>query len=62
MVGRHIQDVVDGAGVQYAPLVRDNICGSRTMDAKDATQTQILNSQEQDLVTGWFSKLAAIST
>ena len=36
MVGRHIQDVVDGAGVQYAPLVRDNICGSRTMDAKDA--------------------------
>ena len=30
-----IQDVVDGASVQYV-LVRDNICGRRTMDAKDA--------------------------
>ena len=35
MVGRCIQDVVDGASVQYV-LVRDNICGRRTMDAKDA--------------------------
>ena len=35
MVGRCIQDVVDGARVQYV-LVRDNICGRRTMDAKDA--------------------------
>ena len=35
MAGRCIQDVGDGASVQYV-LVRDNICGSRTMDAKDA--------------------------
>ena len=35
MAGRCIQDAVDGTSVQYV-LVRDNICGRRTMDAKDA--------------------------
>lgn len=42
MAGRCIQDAVDGTSVQYV-LVRDNICGRGTMDAKDATQTQMLD-------------------
>ena len=49
MAGRCIQDAVDGTSVQYA-LVRDNICGRGTMDAKDATQTRMLDPAHSDRV------------